>query len=56
MTATKGEIQAYYDGIKEGIWMYAHMKDGTYYVGTTGKTLKEALAAIDEQCKKALAL
>ena len=49
------EIHTYYDGVKEGVWKYAWMKDGVYYVGTTGKTLKEAIADIDAEKKKALA-
>ena len=35
-------INAYYDGVLEGLWKYAHWKDGTQYVGTMGTTLKEA--------------
>ena len=34
-------------GIKEGIWMFAWWKDGVQYVGTCGKTLKEALDEVD---------
>ena len=48
------EIRTYYDGVKEGIWKYAYYKDGVQYVGTTGKTLKEALAEVDEEKKKML--
>jgi hypothetical protein len=46
---TLTEINAYYDGIREGVYMYAHMKDGTYYVGTTGRTLKEAYVEIENE-------
>ena len=35
-------------GKKEGIWLYAWWKDGVQYVGTTGKTLAEALKEIDD--------
>lgn len=48
------EIHTYYDGVKEGIWKYAYYKDGVQYVGTTGKTLKEALAEVDEEKRKML--
>ena len=46
--------EAYYNGIREGIAQYAHWKDGVQYVGTTGKTLKKALADIDSEEKQAL--
>lgn len=45
----KAKIKNYFEGYREGIKLYAHWKDGTQYVGTTGKTLREALAHIDEQ-------
>ena len=48
------EMRAYYDGVKEGIWKYAYMKDGTYYVGTTGKTLKQAYNEIEVERQLAL--
>lgn len=51
---TKEEINAYYDGLREGVYMYAYMKDGTYYVGTTGKTLKQAYADVEEERNLAL--
>ena len=41
--------KAYHDGLREGIELYAHWRDGTQYVGTCGKTLKQALAEIDKQ-------
>lgn len=40
------QTRAYYEGLCEGVTMYAHWKDGIQYVGTTGSTLKEALALI----------
>jgi hypothetical protein len=46
------ESKAYYKGLKEGVWRFAWMKDGVYYVGTTGKTLKEALMDIDKEMAK----
>lgn len=45
-------MKTYFDGLREGIRMYAWWKDGIQYVGTTGRTLKEALAEIDEEEKK----
>lgn len=41
------QIEAYYEGVKLGVSLYAHWKDGTQYVGTCGKTLKDALKEID---------
>ena len=41
--------KAYHNGLREGLEMYAHWRDGTQYVGTCGKTLKQALAEIDKQ-------
>ena len=45
---------SYIEGIKEGITRYAWWKDGEQYVGTTGKTLKEALKELDQEfeCKE----
>ena len=45
--------QAYYNGIREGIEQYAYWKDGVQYVGTCGTTLKDALARIDKEEKRA---
>ena len=42
------QTRAYYQGLREGVERYAHWRDGTQYVGTTGRTLKQALADIDE--------
>jgi hypothetical protein len=46
---------AYYQGLREGIEMYAHWKDGVQYVGTTGKTLKVALALVHQEQEDTLA-
>lgn len=43
------------NSIIEGVGMYAWYKDGTQYVGTCGKTFKEAKAEIDEAAEKLLA-
>jgi hypothetical protein len=48
------EIHTYYDGVKEGLWKYAWWKNGVQYVGNMGTTLKEAIAKVDEEKKKAL--
>lgn len=39
----RDEVNNYFDGVIEGISKYAHWKDGVQYVGTTGKTLKDAI-------------
>jgi predicted transcriptional regulator len=51
---TKEEINAFYEGLREGVYMYAYMKDGTYYVGTTGKTLVKAYAEIEAERQQSL--
>ena len=42
----EGAIRSFYDGVREGVTMYAHWKDGVQYVGTTGRTLALALEKI----------
>lgn len=37
----------YVDGIKAGIDLYAYMKDGVSFVGTTGRTYQEAIVEVD---------
>lgn len=51
---SRNEIDAFYSGLREGVYMYAHMKNGTYYVGTTGRTLKEAYNDIEKERNRAL--
>jgi len=46
--------KSYFQGLREGVRRFAWMKDGVYYVGTTGQTLKEALAEIDEEEQRSL--
>lgn len=41
------QTRAYYDGVRQGLEMYAHWRDGTQYVGTTGRTLKEAIERVN---------
>ena len=38
----------FYEGMKEGVKLYAWWKDGVQYVGTTGRTLVEALSEVDK--------
>ena len=47
--------RAYHEGMREGVRLYAHWKDGVEYVGTTGKTLKKAIETIDQQEQDILA-
>lgn len=41
--------EAFKNGRKEGIKEYSWMKDGVTYIGTTGKTLKQALKEVDDE-------
>ena len=49
------QSRAYYQGQREGVSLYAHWRDGVQYVGTTGRTLKEALEYIDQDEAKLMA-
>ena len=49
------QSRAYYEGMRDGIRLYAHWRDGVQYVGTTGRTLKQALADIDQDEAKTMA-
>jgi hypothetical protein len=49
------QTRAYYQGLREGVERFAWWRDGVQYVGTTGRTLKEALDAIDQQEKELFA-
>lgn len=40
--------EAYLYGVKDGITMFAHWKDGVQYVGSCGLTLKKALEEVDK--------
>jgi len=46
------DFQSFFAGARMGVWLYAWSKDGIQYVGTAGRTLKEATAEIDQQEKK----
>lgn len=48
-------IRSYYQGLREGVALYAHWKDGVQYVGTTGRTLKMAIEKIDKEEEEDLA-
>lgn len=41
--------RAYHKGLREGIEQYAHWRDGVQYVGTTGRTLREAIDTVDQR-------
>lgn len=43
----------FYDGLREGVTLFAWWKDGVQQVGTCGRTLKEAFAKIEEEAKYA---
>lgn len=49
------QTRAYYQGLREGVIMYAHWRDGVQYVGTTGRTLEAALAGIHQEEAEILA-
>jgi hypothetical protein len=40
--------QAYHEGMRDGIHRYAHWRDGVQYVGTTGRTLQEAVDSVNQ--------
>lgn len=43
------QTRAYHQGLREGVELYAHWQDGTQYVGTTGRTLCQALDTINQE-------
>jgi len=43
------QTRAYYKGVREGINRYAHWRDGVQYVGTTGRTLNQAIAELQQE-------
>jgi len=51
----KREIEEHFQGMREGVELYAHWKNGVQYVGTCGRTLKDAILDIDVQERKVLA-
>jgi hypothetical protein len=42
------QTRAYHEGMRDGIHLYAHWRDGVQYVGTTGRTLNQALDAVNQ--------
>ena len=50
----KDIVREYYNGLVDGVCRFAHWKDGVQYVGTCGKTLKEALEEIKVERKREL--
>lgn len=50
----RDEVNSYYDGLIEGIARFAHWQNGTQYVGTCGKTLKEAVNDVQDERGKVL--
>lgn len=50
------QTRAYYNGMRIGIAEYAYWKDGVQYVGTTGKTLKDAIAEINQKEQATLSI
>lgn len=52
---TPEEINAYYNGLGDGVYLYAWWKDSVLMVGTTAKTYKQAKEEIEADRVKALA-
>jgi hypothetical protein len=50
--ATLERTEAFYEGMIEGVTLYAHWSDGCQYVGTCGRTLKEAVREIEKERDK----
>ena len=48
------QTRAYYMGLREGVQRFSWWRDGVQYIGTTGRTLKEAIADIDQEEQKTL--
>ena len=42
-------INAYYDGVKDGVYRFAWWADGVQQVGTSGKTLAQAYLEIEQE-------
>jgi hypothetical protein len=40
-------LKALREGMKYGLWLYSHCKNGTVCVGTMGKTLKNAIDEVN---------
>lgn len=45
----EARLRAYFRGIRDGVRRFAWWRDGVQYVGTTGRTLRQALDEVDTQ-------
>ena len=54
-TAIHTRINAYFDGQRDGLQLYACWKDGVQYVGTCGTTLGQALQDCENKRQESLA-
>ena len=50
----RDQINHYYEGVMEGLWMFAWWKNGIQYVGSCGTTLEEARAEINLEQEQTL--
>jgi len=48
MLIKENESDAYYDGVIDGLSVFVWWKSGIQYVGTYGRTLREAKAKVEE--------
>lgn len=48
MLIKENESDSYYDGVADGLSVFAWWKSGVQYVGTCGRTLREAVAKVEE--------
>ena len=53
-TGSKQEVNAYFDGARAGIRLWAWWKDGQQYVGSTGTKLEAALDMLEGMRQTAL--
>ena len=49
-----GRIHEYYNGMVEGVRLFAWWREGEQFVGTCGKTLKKAIEEIESEREEAL--
>jgi hypothetical protein len=50
----RDEVNNYFDGVIEGMARFAWWAEGTQYVGTCGKTLKDAILEVENERSKVL--
>lgn len=43
------EAAAYYEGMIDGVKLFAHWKDGEQFVGTCGRSLKQAIKDLEAE-------